>query len=972
MKERLSLITLFIFIIITISCSDEDTKREILSNPNGFTLSYSMDEPHSVLTRSIIDVEEGEDRLSSFYILFFENTTGGTGNFLEAIDVRESVSGDLFSTGNVNIEFPSGSGLKNSEKYTMLLCSNIEAYTHIYDIESLITFCDGKTENEVTGLLLQSIEGVAPGDQEQQDDTNRIFSAELPMGAKYIKEANVSQVTVELTRTVARFDVFCEAAGYELFSASIWNAYTEGFVWEGNFTDYIAPRTERFYGVKANREKEIIGSLYAFENYVPDPEQNDKVSTCLIIGLKNLETNHIEYFRTNVNASNTYGQQLERNNAYRTIIKNVLSKGDENERGAYENEKLLLDIDVNEWKVDDSGTIQVSGEKVLAMPTSIARLFAQGETREYYVYTIGQGVPAITGEYLPENIKATLKLAPGYSENADFKKSILTFHADAGTTKNRNETYKVDITFANLNASVTVEQIEGNRDYLHLNLSEMIEVNVVGQPSENVTVASSGTWVAEILKSDLFSFSSRTAQYRVEGTSGESFNVYAIENNTTGNTHYWFVRVYLKDKPEVSQNLVIAQPVIPDQNYLIITPDIFDNMSAGGGSTVPITIYSSGAWTGTVIDYENAAAYFETYPKPVSPNLQETFTGQNGTSFVITFNSLVDDLLSPGYVTFRFTLNNNTSVTKTVTIRQQPITESTPVMHVMIDNLPGALYHMDRAYVYDYAYNMAVNLRELSVIGDHTIEPFAFINRGSYRDGSTLKYRPFEQATLFQMPAHAGTQDCKDYIIPWLKNHPERMMLFSANSKKGNMGAGYIFSAFYTGGYFSSSQYNNSTSDNSFLVDLNIAGSVERVLYEERDGSSKTPDLGHPVLCYLLKDGPYGEVDPAGVKLYSSTNNVNVGIDLSHAQVPATFIPIIMVEKNKKKYCVLGIDLYYRFIFLGDPGIMGAREDRPFPNAGNYTADNPDNVILFNNLMAWIKLAVTQEGFMEQFGTIKK
>ncbi|MCD7929971.1 MAG: hypothetical protein LUH15_00575 [Tannerellaceae bacterium] len=87
----------------------------------------------------------------------------------------------------------------------------------------------------------------------------------------------------------------------------------------------------------------------------------------------------------------------------------------------------------------------------------------------------------------------------------------------------------MNITFANLDASVTVEQIEGNRDYLHLNPSDMIELNVVGQPSENVTVTGSGTWVAKILKSDLFSFASGTAQYRIEGTPGEDFNIYAIE-----------------------------------------------------------------------------------------------------------------------------------------------------------------------------------------------------------------------------------------------------------------------------------------------------------------------------------------------------------------------------------------------------------------------------------------------------------
>lgn len=182
MKKRVSLITLFVFIITMVSCSGEDTKKEFLSDQNGFTLSYSMNEPVSVLSRSSIEVEAGEDRLNSFYILFFDSSTGGTGNFLEAMDVREANPGILLSTGNVNIQFSPGSRLKNSGQYNMLVCGNIDEYTGIHNIEDLITFCEGETENEVTRLLLQTVRGVPPGDQEQQDDTNRIPSAELPMG----------------------------------------------------------------------------------------------------------------------------------------------------------------------------------------------------------------------------------------------------------------------------------------------------------------------------------------------------------------------------------------------------------------------------------------------------------------------------------------------------------------------------------------------------------------------------------------------------------------------------------------------------------------------------------------------------------------------------------------------------------------------------------------------------------------------
>ncbi|MCC8153473.1 MAG: hypothetical protein LIP01_04215, partial [Tannerellaceae bacterium] len=324
------------FVLLTLiltACKDEETGINSREGENGFSLSYTVTTPESVLSRSAIDLETGEDRINSFYILFFENTSGKTGRFLEAIDAIASYSGPVASSGNMDVTFPDGSSLKNSEEYKMLVCANIDTYTGMDGIEDLITFCDGKTEQQVT-YLLQTIQGVTPGVNEQANDSNRISSFILPMSTSLVKPADISLLTIELIRTVSRFDVFNEASGYELVSASLWNAYTEGFVWEGNFTDYTAPRTERYYGVKANSEKEITGSLYAFENYVSGPAQNDKVTTCLIIGLKNLSTNHTEYFRTNVNVSAKLGQRLKRNTAYRTIVKNVYSQGSDTERGS--------------------------------------------------------------------------------------------------------------------------------------------------------------------------------------------------------------------------------------------------------------------------------------------------------------------------------------------------------------------------------------------------------------------------------------------------------------------------------------------------------------------------------------------------------------------------------------------------------------------------------------------------------------
>ncbi|MCC8153474.1 MAG: hypothetical protein LIP01_04220 [Tannerellaceae bacterium] len=114
------------------------------------------------------------------------------------------------------------------------------------------------------------------------------------------------------------------------------------------------------------------------------------------------------------------------------------------------NDKLLLDIDVNGWIEDESGSILIDGDNVLVIPTGTASLFKEGETREYYVYTIGAGVPSIITKNLPDHIQASIKLAPGYSEKSAFKSSILTFEARPGTTEDDNEAYRIEIGFSTL------------------------------------------------------------------------------------------------------------------------------------------------------------------------------------------------------------------------------------------------------------------------------------------------------------------------------------------------------------------------------------------------------------------------------------------------------------------------------------------------------------------------------------------
>lgn len=345
MKRILFIFTLLSLAFISCEVDDLAVGTSTGKNENGFTLSYQVSGSFSALTRSVVDLEEGEDHINSFYILFFENTTGGTGTFIDAIDINPG-NGTIKSSGTIDVVFPEGSDLKASENYKLLLCANIKEYTNerIGDLNELKAICYGRTENEVIHTLIE-IEGVDPTGRtteeakiaEQEDNSFQMDMSNLPMSASTVKYADEDELTVDLIRAVSRFDVVCDVEGATLVSASVWNAYATTSIWKTPFTNFSGTRTERFYGIKIeDGSNRINGSLYAFENYVKTPAQNDKYTTCLIVGIKRGEYANTEYFRININDTNQ-GQELKRNNSYRTIIKQLKSKGDDTERDAYEN-----------------------------------------------------------------------------------------------------------------------------------------------------------------------------------------------------------------------------------------------------------------------------------------------------------------------------------------------------------------------------------------------------------------------------------------------------------------------------------------------------------------------------------------------------------------------------------------------------------------------------------------------------------
>lgn len=936
MKKTLFTLITLLTLIFT-NCADDDWKKNGTgSNGNGFTLSYTISDLTSVITKSSIDVEEGEDQVNSFYILFFENSTGGTGRFVDAIDVMGSYDVSLGTSAELDITFPEGSSLDNSKEYKLLLCANIKDYLEISGVEDLKTLCDGEKENDVLALLMR-ISGVAPGlapEVEQSDNSHRMPMDNLPMGATVVKKANEIVIDVELTRVVTRFDVFCEAEGYELCSASIWNAYAASFIWEGSFTDFTQPRTERYYGVEVNANKEIVGSLYAFENYVSSPSQKDKVTTCLIIGLKNLGSGKVEYFRTNVNVSGITGHQLKRNNVYRTVVRSVNNTGDETERGAYENGELLLDIDISNWLVDDSGIIQIEGQNVLAIPTSDIRLFSQGDKREYCVYTIGNGVPVIESTHLPGHMSASLKLAPGYHENLNFKASILTLEATSGTT-DKSENYYVEITFGTMKAPISIIQEGVAGDYVNLSTYELPAFpSQGGEESEEIIITSSDRWSAEIAYGDYFSFSPDVLEKEMYGYSESGFSIYTLQDNPFQETRYCFVKVYLTDKPGVSY-IVVLQQEAWDGKYLTVSPKSVPFVLAAGGSSDPITIEASGDWSATVTTEGNDAGFNGNL-------LLKTIDGVGNGDFTIVFPELTSENVIPqAVVTVKL---KNTQLEESIIVYQASISEYGILVCTNtygVGTLAIAASGSDKQHHDYYVYNLGLNMRNTSLFGSQ-VDSKVYVPGGFQFIKQGFNNEMIERASIFQATSYPDANEIAR-VKAVMATDDKKFLIFSHRTtaidntlKNFGMSSGYTIKSI-----------SSSNTKKAYTINQDY--------------------ITHPLVQYLVKDGPFtintGALNTANIILSSRGNETTRGL----SDWPSTFVPVIM--NSGTGYCVFGFDLTHRFVWISDPAIFGSNTSGSnYLNYNNYLNNNSENVAFLNNFISFLA-EVTQFGssFLDRF-----
>ena len=313
-------------ISVLASCTKEPAGTSGGGSADCYTLIYSV--PSSIVVKGGVPAETGEDRINSLTLLFFEHSDNGSGKFVRSYQVP-GLSGT--SSGYIGLKDTFTAGLNESKDYDILAVANIESYLSA-GYNAWINSMAGKTELEVTQSSLAKISG-APNDS--SNSTTMIMPDNIPMSAKITLPAGEKTINIAMTRLVSRFDVLFEPAGYRMSSATIWNAYTFGSIFDYTFNDFSVSRTRRFYGLEQDKIDYddpkypggyIKGRLYAFENFVPAPQGGDTATTCIIFGIsEEISAGTFgtpRYFRISVNAK-TNGQSLIRNHVYQITIKDV-------------------------------------------------------------------------------------------------------------------------------------------------------------------------------------------------------------------------------------------------------------------------------------------------------------------------------------------------------------------------------------------------------------------------------------------------------------------------------------------------------------------------------------------------------------------------------------------------------------------------------------------------------------------------
>jgi hypothetical protein len=360
------------------SCSQEwGGGKNPTHDGNALALTVNVKETGSSATTRVAASPE-EKTIASLYLLFFEPEANGEGRFVDYIEVT-----DIKATGEEHSINMTGTQLNLTEAYDILAIANIKGpagahYLNNMSIEAWMQQWADKTRQQVIETA-RAWTTNAPIDPEA-----------LLMSGSTKKEANKFKVDLTLVRNQIRFDVINKIKDHEMVFVGIYNAYQTAKIWNDGSSrgalDYSdsQSRIESYYNYSGNQlesrfdpkplgSEEIHGHLYVFENQVAQPTPNDKLTTCLIVGLE-APSGDITYYRINI-APEKSPQMLYSNHAYILTINSVVEPGNGSPIEALDNpENPKLNYVINQWDVADAHISQQDGSSMLSAPYKLVNL----------------------------------------------------------------------------------------------------------------------------------------------------------------------------------------------------------------------------------------------------------------------------------------------------------------------------------------------------------------------------------------------------------------------------------------------------------------------------------------------------------------------------------------------------------------------------------------------------------------------
>lgn len=567
--KRIFLFCALIAGLMLASCQSEPNNGSTQIGKDKMLLRFNVEQQSSQLaTRAGIAPEPGEEVVNALYLLFFEPTSDGSGQFKGYLEVTSNLVMDT----EMELTFPSSSGLDGGQDYNVLAVANIAEDKYLNNIYGGVSaWFDqfyGKTESQVKNMALAYVTGKNEGnDGVLSYDDNNILPSELLMSGSTKKNGNNPLLSVTLKRGVSRFDVIndLKETTHDVVTVSIWNAYPTTPIWDGVQNMYNEDRFQRAYGITSDLVivgalpgtgdyyDDIVGGLYALENYVVKPEAEDDKTTCLIIGVQPRDdVGNITYYRVNIHPDGS-AQTLKRNNVYKLTIRGVNGEGATTELEAFKKNENKLSYVINYWDLDSDGMIQYDGDNILGIPSKTVKLKAEGEVRELSIFTFGDGTLTLSNKLLPAGIEAEL-----------IGKMLRITASNLGGEDKREGL--VELSFAGLKATINIIQSGETDKFLELskyNLPSFAPFANYGH-IEGIQVNASGSWKAQLYPPG-GQFSFQSGQLKESITSSDvvanTFQLYTAAANTTDPPEliYGFVTVTLDADYTINRAVVLTQ-----------------------------------------------------------------------------------------------------------------------------------------------------------------------------------------------------------------------------------------------------------------------------------------------------------------------------------------------------------------------------------------------------------------------------